>query len=55
MIPSESFIFEIQQLKTYENDQGNHFLNHFELQQGKWSTIAFVADSVGGNLKTIFK
>jgi hypothetical protein len=50
IIPSE-FLFQIQDGKSRKDNEGNHFLNRFQLGGGKLT----VPDTVGRHLKTVLK
>lgn len=55
MVPPEGFGFKHQHRETGEDGQGNHFLNNFELNQGKRSAVVDKTDSVGRNLKAVLE
>ena len=55
MIHPERFVFKKKDRKDYKHCQGDHFLDHFQLDQGKWSAVALKADAVCGHLQCVFK
>ena len=55
MIEFEGFSFESNQAKDHENDQGDYFLNHFELNKRKGPAISWKTNSICWDLKAIFK
>ena len=55
MVHSEGFGLENQQGEQYENGDGDHLLNHFQLNQRKGSAVAGIADPVGRYLEAILE
>lgn len=55
VIHAEGFCFEKYQRENYEDYKRYHFLNYFELDQRKRSSIIFEPDPVGRDLYQIFK
>lgn len=55
MIPFELLVFEQQKGKHRENYQRNHFLNHLQLQQGKWSSVFLITNFIRRYHQAILK
>lgn len=55
VIEPEGFVFEEEQREDDEDDQGDHFLDHFQLNEGEGSSEFLKTDPVSGNLEHILK
>ena len=54
MIPLQGFVFEKDQGEHGKDQQGNDFLDDFQLYQRKRPAVFPVAQSVGGHHQAIF-
>src|ERR1700728_2248035 len=55
VVPFEGNIFEKDQGENHENDEGDHFLDHFQLDKIKGSALFLESDPVSRNLEAVFK
>lgn len=55
MIPTETLVFEENKRKRHKNNQGDDFLQHLQLDERKWATVALKANFIGRYLKAIFQ
>ena len=55
MIPMKTLPLEEDVGYDGEDDEGNTFLYHLELNQREWSAIVHEAHAVGWHLTTVFK
>ena len=55
MIPMQTLALEEDIGNDGEDDKGNTFLYHLELNQREWSAIVDKAHAVGRHLTTVFK
>ena len=55
MVPIEMLALEHDVGQDGEHDDADAFLQHFELHQIEWASVAVEPQAVGGNLAAIFK
>ena len=55
MVPAELLILEGDGGEADENDERDHLLDHFQLDQGKGATVAREPNAIGRNLQAILK
>lgn len=55
MIPLQAFVLEKNEGKNNENDERDHFLDHFELYQAERTTAFLVSKPVCGHHQCVFK
>ena len=55
VIPLESHPFEEKDRKNNKNDQGDYFLNNFQLHQRKRSPVTDESQAISRHLRTVLK
>lgn len=55
MVPTKRFGFEQQGGENHKYYQGDYLLQHFEFNQGKWTSVSFETKAVGRHLEKILK
>ena len=54
VVPLQGFAFEEDDGEYCEDNEGDGFLNDFQLHKGEESTVALETDAVGRHLKAVF-
>ncbi len=55
MVPLDGLALEEEGDDDGENGQGDHFLNHLELNQAEGTAVALETDAVRGNGEAVLK
>lgn len=54
MIEAQGFVFEDEQGEDHEYDEGDDFLEYFELPEIEGAAVFAVSDSIGWDLRAVF-
>ena len=55
MIPLDGLSLEHEHHDDRENRKGHDLLDHLELKQVEWASVALETDAVGGHGETVFE